>query len=168
MRWWGCWGGRGGWVSEVSGGFEKRKNMGTVNRFEDLKIWQSARELSKEVCRLSSREPFTRDFSLKNQIRSASGSVMDNIAEGFERSGNREFIQFLSISKGSCGEVQSQLYRALDQKYLSEKEFQSLYERARKLNAGIANLMTYLRGCDIKGLKFKESLVEYSKKKKEP
>ncbi|MCB0547092.1 MAG: four helix bundle protein [Phaeodactylibacter sp.] len=135
--------------------------MGTVNRFEDLKIWQSARELSREIYRLSGREPFVRDFSLKNQIRAASGSVMDNIAEGFERSGNREFIQFLSISKGSCGEVQSQLYRALDQKYLSEEEFQLLYERARKINVGIANLITYLRDSGIKGQKFKESIVEY-------
>ena len=140
--------------------------MGTVERFEDLKIWQSARELSKEVYKLSGREPFARDFSLKNQIRASSGSVMDNIAEGFERSGNREFIQFLSISKGSCGEVQSQLYRALDQSYLSEEEFQLSYNRARKLGAGIANLISYLRGCDLKGLKFKESIVEYSIKNK--
>ena len=93
--------------------------MATINRFEDIEAWQHAERLEREIFKLTLEGEFAKDFSLKDQIRRSTGSVMDNIAEGFERSGNREFIQFLSISKGSCGEVQSQLYRALDQSYLS-------------------------------------------------
>lgn len=93
--------------------------MATINRFEDLEIWQIARRLCKEVFNLTSKGPFTKDFKFRDQIRSSSGSVMDNIAEGFERSSRLEFVNFLSISKGSSGETRSQLYRALDAEFCS-------------------------------------------------
>jgi four helix bundle protein len=91
-----------------------------VTRFEDLEIWQDARELCKSIKRITTETPLCRDFKLRDQIRAASGSVMDNIAEGFERGGNKEFIQFLSISKGSCGETRSQGYRAFDYNYIDQ------------------------------------------------
>ena len=92
----------------------------TIERFEDLEIWKLAKELCKFVYKITEKEHFTKDFTFKNQIRSSSGSVMDNIAEGFERDGTKEFIQFLSIAKGSCGECRSQSYRAFDYKYINQ------------------------------------------------
>ncbi len=96
--------------------------MSGVTRFEDLIAWQKARELNREIYAATSAGAISRDFSLVNQIRRAAASVMSNIAEGFERSGQAEFHQFLVIAKGSCGEVRSNLYIALDVGYLSEKE----------------------------------------------
>ncbi len=93
--------------------------MATIKRFEDLEIWQMARQLCKEIFDLTFHEKFMKDFSLKDQIRRSSGSIMDNIAEGFERGGNKEFKQFLSIAKGSSGETKSQLYRAYDRNYFT-------------------------------------------------
>ena len=95
--------------------------MATINKFEDLEIWQLAREICKDVWFLFETTSLGNDFKLKNQMNGSSGSVMDNIAEGFERNGRREFIQFLSIAKGSCGELKSQLYRSLDRKHISKE-----------------------------------------------
>lgn len=103
--------------------------MRTVKKFEDLEVWKMARELCQEIFQITLHEAFARDFGLKNQIRDSSGSVMDNIAEGFERDGTREFVQFLSISKGSCGESRSQLYRALDRNYITNEQFEALSQK---------------------------------------
>src|SRR5450759_4009607 len=96
------------------------KSFMQIDRFEDLEIWQEARALCNSVFEITSVSPFCSDFKFKDQIRASSGSVMDNIAEGFERGGNKEFIQFLSIAKGSCGETRSQSYRAFDYKYINQ------------------------------------------------
>ncbi|TAK06448.1 four helix bundle protein, partial [bacterium] len=90
-----------------------------VKSFEDLEVWKETRRLSKEIYAATQDAKFSKDFGLRDQIRRAAVSVMSNIAEGFERGGNQEFIQFLYIAKGSCGEVRSQLYVALDQGYIA-------------------------------------------------
>lgn len=97
--------------------------MATIKSFEDILAWQKARILANRIYGLSCTGSFESDFKLRNQINGSSGSIMDNIAEGFERDGKREFIQFLSIAKGSAGEVRSQLYRALDRKHINEPTF---------------------------------------------
>ncbi|MDD3685577.1 MAG: four helix bundle protein [Bacteroidales bacterium] len=126
----------------------------TINTFEELEIWQLARELCKLVKKITDNPPFCNDFKFRDQIRASSGSVMDNIAEGFERDGNREFSQFLSIAKGSNGEVRSQSYRAFDYNYIKEAEFNELLERTETLGNKIGNFMKYIKTSDIKGRKF--------------
>jgi four helix bundle protein len=128
--------------------------MSTVKKFEDLECWQSARKLCKLVYKLTRKEKFSKDFSIVNQIRDSSGSVMDNIPEGFDRGGNKEFIQFLSISRGSLGEVKSQLYRALDQDYINEKEFQEAYDLSDITGKQITGLINYLKFSNKKGFKY--------------
>ena len=125
-----------------------------VERFEDLEIWKEARELCKFIYQVSEKEPFCRDFKLRDQIRSSSGSVMDNIAEGFERDGNKEFIQFLTISKGSCGETRSQSYRAFDYQYINQDILDDLISSTIKLSKKISSLISYLKKSDFKGSKF--------------
>ena len=100
--------------------------MATFKNFEEIVAWQKARELCKKIKKLTEKPEFTRDYKLKDQILSSSGSIMDNIAEGFERQGNKEFVQFLYISKGSCGETRSQLYRASDYGYITPEEFNDI------------------------------------------
>lgn len=129
--------------------------MSTVKRFEDLEVWKIARELCQEVYQLTSQESFSKDFGLKNQINNSSGSVMDNIAEGFERDGSKEFSQFLAISKGSCGECRSQLYRALDRNYISQDQFELTSQKTIDLGRKIANFMNYLKSSELKGNKYK-------------
>lgn len=129
--------------------------MATIKSFEDLEIWQLARDICRMVYSLTQKEQFKRDFSLVDQVRRSSGSIMDNIAEGFEREGNKEFINFLSIAKGSAGETRSQIYRALDQSYISSDEFNSLKDNLIELSTKIKRLMDYLKKSDYKGNKFK-------------
>ena len=124
--------------------------------FEDLRIWQSARELSKEIYRISRFPEFSKDYRFVGQITSAMGSVMDNIAEGFERDGNKEFFQFLSIAKGSCGEVRSQLYRAYDAGYIDEDLFNTLLGKMKALSSSIFHFMNTLKASEITGKKHKE------------
>jgi four helix bundle protein len=129
--------------------------MATIVRFEDLDAWRIARELTREIYRVTSEGKFARDFGLRDQIRKASVSIMSNVAEGFERDGNREFCNFLSIGKGSAGEVRSQLYVALDQQYISQVEFEFLRRKASESGRVIAGLSTYLRGSGFSGNKFR-------------
>ena len=129
--------------------------MATLKRFEDIEAWKKARELTRDVYRCSKVGPFARDFGLRDQVRRAAVSVMSNIAEGFERGGTAEFVQFLAVSKGSAGEVESQLYVALDQEYISEEQFRSLKQTAVSTKRLIAGLMSYLRRSGIRGAKYK-------------
>ncbi len=128
--------------------------MATINRFEDLEIWQEARRLAKEIHIISIETGLKSDFKFKEQIKSSSGSVMDNIAEGFERDGNIEFRQFLSIAKGSAGETRSQLYRVFDFGYIDEQKFELLKKDYENLSGKIKNFITYLNKKDFKGNKF--------------
>jgi len=130
--------------------------MATVKCFEDLEIWQEARRLSKEIISISETTNLKRDFKLRDQIKGSSGSVMDNIAEGFERDGNLEFRQVLAIAKGSAGETRSQLYRLLDNKYIEEEKMRKLTSDYEILSRRIATFITYLNKQDFKGNKFKE------------
>jgi four helix bundle protein len=126
--------------------------MATIKRFEDLEIWQDARKLSKEIILISKNTDLDKDFRLKAQIKDSSGSVMDNIAEGFERNGNLEFRQFLSIAKGSAGEARSQLYRVFDNEYINEIKLNQLIFEYEKLSIKIHNFITYLNKKDFKEL----------------
>lgn len=130
-------------------------DMSKVERFEDLKVWQFSRELCKMIHILTLKDHFFRDFKLVGQIKSSSGSVMDNIAEGFERDDNKEFIQFLSISKGSSGESRSQLYRAMDNGYITQEEFDVAYEKSLEVSKMLKGFIIYLKESELKGNKFK-------------
>ena len=125
-----------------------------ITRFEDLEIWQEARELCKLVFEITSKEPFVNDFRFRDQIRAASGSIMDNLAEGFGRGGNKEFVNFISIAKGSNEEVRSQSYRAFDFKYINQGILDDLLERTDKISRKSTSLTIHLRGSNLKGPKF--------------
>lgn len=129
--------------------------MATIQRFEDLELWQKARKLAKAVYDLTSKEPISKDFRLKDQMRGSSGSIMDNIAEGFERSSRLEFINHLSIAKGEAGELKSQLYRALDVNYIDSSTFNCFYSYVDEITKGTTSFISYLNTTDIKGQKFK-------------
>lgn len=129
--------------------------MATIRRFEDLEIWQEARRLSREIIRIAKDTDLKVDFKFKEQIKSSSGSVMDNVAEGFERNGNIEFRQFLSIAKASAGETRSQIYRLFDNEYITQEEPDSLVSDYEKLSGKINNFIAYLNKSDYKGTKFK-------------
>jgi four helix bundle protein len=128
--------------------------MAKFHRFEELDCWQRSRELTKRIYSISNEYRFSKDYSLSNQIRRAGISIMSNIAEGFERNGNAEFIQFLSIAKGSIGEVRSQLWVALDQEYINKETYTQLAEMAEETGRRIGALVSYLRKSGMKGAKF--------------
>ncbi len=129
--------------------------MATLTRFEDIEAWQMGRELKRAIYAASKAGEFSPDYALKDQIRRAAISVTANIAEGFGRSGNREFIQFLSNAKGSCAEIQDHLYTALDEGYVKESDFQRLYEQAAVVGRKIGAFMNYLQRSEIRGPKFR-------------
>ena len=129
--------------------------MATIQRFEDLEIWKKSRILSDKVYPLTFKDPIANDFRMKDQLRGSVGSIMDNIAEGFERGSKLEFINSLTISKGETGELKSQLYRCLDNKYISQKIFDELYNLANELTKMLTSFISYLNKSKIKGQKFK-------------
>ncbi|MBL7843401.1 MAG: four helix bundle protein [Cyclobacteriaceae bacterium] len=128
--------------------------MAKINTFEDLEVWKKARELSIAIFEITQNGSFSKDYSLKDPINKTTGSIMDNIAEGFDRGGNREFIQFLSIAKGSAAEVRSQLYRALDRNHINLSEFESLKEKTVDVGKQLSGFMTYLNKSEMKGSKY--------------
>jgi four helix bundle protein len=133
----------------------QRFDMSTFKSFEEINAWQRGRDLTNLVYKVTAEGKFARDFALCDQMRRASISIMSNIAEGFERDGTKEFIQFLSVARGSAGEIRSQLYVALDQHYLSEAMFEQLSSLALEIARMLSGLMQYLRRSGMKGSKFK-------------
>jgi four helix bundle protein len=131
--------------------------MATILRFEDIEAWQKARALTQTIYQMTSHGEFARDFALRDQIRRAGVSSMSNIAEGFEREGNKEFIQFLTQSKGSTGEIKSQLYVALDARFITDPEFQRAYDLANETGRLIGGFIRYLQTSDLRGRKFSQA-----------
>ena len=128
--------------------------MATIQKFEEIASWIEARALNEILGKLIDENRFKTNFRLINQIEGSAGSVMDNIAEGFERGGNKELIQFLFITKGSCGELRSQLYRAIDRKYISNDEFHIISEKAKRVSSLIQKFINYLKQTELKGAKY--------------
>lgn len=129
--------------------------MATIKRFEEIEAWKVSRELCDKLSSIIEAGSFRNSYKLIGQIEGSAGSVMDNIAEGFERGTKGEFIQFLGYSKGSCGEFRSQLYRAFDRKYLTQEEFDELYKMAVRISAMLQKLIEYLQKTEIKGIRKK-------------
>ncbi|MBL0135495.1 MAG: four helix bundle protein [Chitinophagaceae bacterium] len=130
--------------------------MATIVRFEEILSWKEARELNKKIGKLIDDGRLKNSYKLISQIERSAGSIMDNIAEGFERDGNREFLQFLYIAKGSCGELRSQLYRCLDRNYINNEEFNDLFYHAARISSLIKLLINYLSKSEDKGPKYKD------------
>ena len=128
--------------------------MASIEKFEEIEAWQKARELTREIYRVTNQGAFAKDFGLRDQIRRASVSIMSNIAEGFGRGGNREFVQFLSMAKGSVSEVQAQLYVAVDAGYLAKDQFDQLYSLSQSTGNLIGGFIRYLNKSADKGVKF--------------
>jgi four helix bundle protein len=126
-----------------------------IKKFEDIESWKKSRRLTNEIYRATAIGEFARDFGLKDQLRRATVSILSNIAEGFERGGDKEFSQFLSIAKGSCGEVRAQLYVALDQGYFSTEAFDRLSKNAIEITELLAGLMRYLKSSDLRGNRYR-------------
>ncbi len=129
----------------------------TITHFEDIEAWKLGRELTRAIYRVSKSGEFGRDFALRDQIRRAAVSITSNIAEGFERGGNREFLQALAVAKGSAGEVRSQLYVALDEGYIREAEFTELREECLRLSRVLAGFIQFLQRAPIAGPKFRST-----------
>jgi four helix bundle protein len=119
--------------------------MASVKKFEELEVWQHARKLVREVYRVSGSGHFSRDFGLRDQLRRASISILSNIAEGFERAGNKEFSHFLYMAKGSAGELRAQLYVALDLNYFSTEDFRNLSTSSETIARQLSAFIKYLQ-----------------------
>jgi len=129
--------------------------MSNWKSFEEIEVWQLARQFCKDIYRIMQYDGLKNDYRLKDQINGSSGSIMDNIAEGFERNGNKEFVNFLSIAKGSAGESRSQLYRIFDRQYISQEELDDLIMKVKNISGKLQNQMSYLKKSEFKGTKFK-------------
>ena len=129
--------------------------MASIKRFEDVEAWKKGRELTQRIYQITSQTKFTRDYTLRDQIRRAAISITSNIAEGFDRGGNREFVQFLAIARGSASELKSQIYTALDVGYVDQKEFAELYQLAHSVVLLIGGFIKYLQQSELGGQKFK-------------
>jgi len=127
--------------------------MAKIARFEDIEAWKVARVLANQVYDLSDKGAFSRDLGLRDQMRRAGVSILSNIAEGFERDGNKEFLQFLSHAKGSAGELRAQSYIAFDRKYVSQPEFDAIQLRASQISRLLSGLMKYLQRSELSGRK---------------
>ena len=132
------------------------RRMATIKKFEDIFSWQKARALNTLVGKHFNMQTCQGNCRFVGQIQGSAGSIMDNIAEGFERGGNKEFVQFLYISKASCGEFRSQLYRALDRGYVSETDFETMYELAKEIIVLLQGLIKYLEQSEMRGAKFRQ------------
>ena len=136
--------------------------MAKVERFEDLKVWQVSRLLAIEVFELSKNEKLAKDYSIKDQMNRSAGSIMDNIAEGFERGGKKEFIHFLYIAKGSAGELRSQIYRAKDRGFIENVDFEKLLKKVEEASKQLMGFIQYLKNTEYKGNKYvQESELVY-------
>jgi four helix bundle protein len=129
--------------------------MATVKRFEDLDIWIKSREIVGRIYALTRKSTFSKDIELSSHIRKTAISIPSNIEEGFERNGNKEFLNFLSVAKGSCGELSTQLYLAFDQNYLDKDHFDDLNDSITALSNSIGTLMNYLKRSEYRGTKYK-------------
>ena len=129
--------------------------MAKITKFEDIESWKRARRFTNEIYKITGSGNFSKDFGLRDQIRRAAISILSNIAEGFERGGDNEFLQFLSVAKGSCGEARAQLYIALDQNYISNTQFEVLSNAATEVGQLISGLMKYLRQSSLRGSKYR-------------
>ncbi|MFY0673845.1 MAG: four helix bundle protein [Bacteroidia bacterium] len=138
--------------------------MSSVRSFEDLKVWQKGCQLYKEIFEITKRPEFNQDFDLRRQLRKSAGSIPDNIAEGYEREGNREYRQFLSISKGSAGELRSQIHRAYIVEFVSTIEMKDLKAKAEEVSRMLKCLMNYISNSEIKGSKFMEPEPNYGQR----
>lgn len=135
--------------------------MPTITKFEDMPLWQKARLLNQMLRPAILRMKQAREWGLNDQVSRSAGSIMDNIAEGFERGGNREFITFLGYAKGSNGEFRCQLYRMRDAEYLDEAEFQTLYELSDEITRMLIGFIRYLKSSDFKGYRLSEPEAPY-------
>jgi four helix bundle protein len=131
--------------------------MPAWSTFEEIEAWQMARDLCSDIFRIIQYQGLDHDYGLKDQINRSSGSIMDNIAEGFGRGGNREFVGFLSIARASCAEVRSQLHRIHDRQYITDEEYQHLLDKTQQISQKISALIVYLRKSPYTGPKFKKT-----------
>ena len=129
--------------------------MSTFKKFEDMEVWKKSMNLTQLIYQNTNQPGFVKDYNLVNQIRRSAISIASNIAEGFERDGNKELINFLFIAKGSCGELRCQLYIAKDQQYLQADSFQEMYNLATEISVSLSRLIKYLQASDYKGIKYK-------------
>ena len=135
--------------------------MATIKKFEEIEAWKKSRVLANQIFDLSLNTELKKDFALRDQLNRSTGSIMDNIAEGFERGSKKEFMHFLYISKGSAGEVRAQLYRLLDRGYIDNEKFQDLKNKIQEISKILAGLIKYLKETELQGYKFKEDIHPY-------